>query len=187
MHSFDAPQDVLLPPHLVSRARAYATEVHATLDYADSNQRSRKVRGDHHSGKLGEEAVRLVYASFGVPVEGPDYTIYTGRRKSWEADLTVDGAALHVKTQTSRASLLYGLSWLFQDSSARSDTALKQLEEWVCFVLLDEEKLRARVFPPQQMKSLKFSEPALAHLQGKKRVAYAREQRWFESEWVALP
>jgi hypothetical protein len=184
MHIFEAPQEVLLPRHLVARAQAYAEAVRATVNYADSNQRSPKVGGDHEIGKLGEEAVRLVYSSFSVPVEGPDYTVYEGKRKSWAADLTVDGIALHVKTQSTRAALLYGLSWLFQDSSARSDTALKRLEEWVAFVLVDEDTARATVFPPQQMKNLKFSDPALAHLQGKKKVVYARDQRWFAREWA---
>jgi hypothetical protein len=186
MRRFEEPQDVLLPAHLQLRAQTYAMAVRGTVNYADSNQTTPKVRGDHQSGKLGEEAVRLVYQSFASAVEGPDYEVYTGRRKSWAADLKLDGAALHVKTQTTKAALLYGLSWMFQDSSTRSDSVLKTQDEWVAFVLLDEEGARARVFPPQQMKSLRFSPPMLAHLQGKKAVVYAREQRWFQHEWAAL-
>ena len=87
MRRFEHPQDVLLPAHLRLRAQVYAVAVRGTVDYGDSNQTTPKVRGDHLTGKLGEEAVRLVYQSFGSTVEGPDYQIYTGRRKSWAADL----------------------------------------------------------------------------------------------------
>ncbi len=184
MHTFERPQALLLPAHLTAKGEAYAAAVRGTVDYADSNQTSAKVRTDHLTGKLGEEAVRLAYQSFGVPVDGPDYEIYRGKRKSWAADLKVDGEDLHVKTQTLKAALLYGLSWMFQDSSARSDLVLKQQDDWVAFVLLNEERASATVFPPQQMRALRFSPPMLAHLQGKKRVVYAREQRWFQHDWA---
>ncbi len=186
MYRFEHPQTVLLPAHLRLKAQAYAVAVRGTVNYADSGQVSPKVRFDHLTGKLGEEAVRLVYQSFGINVDGPDYQIYSRTKKSWAADLTVDGAALHVKTQTTRAALLYGLSWMFQDAATRSDATLTQSEDWVTFVLLNEDKLTAHVFPPQQISDLSFSAPMLEHLRGKKQVVYAREQRWFRQEWAAL-
>lgn len=186
MHRFEQPQSVILPNHLRLKAQTYAMSVRSTVNYADSAQTSPKVQGDHLVGKLGEEAVRLVFQSFGLEVAGPDYQVYNARQKSWGHDLSVDGTALHVKTQTVRAALLYGLSWMFQDSSKRSDTALESSDDWVAFVLLDETKLLARVYPVQQMKALRFSQPALEHLRGKKQVVYARDQRWFRHEWATL-
>jgi hypothetical protein len=183
---FTEPQRVVIAEHLRTKAQAYATAVRGTVNYADSAQTGAKVRGDHFNGKLGEEAVRLVAHSFGLEVTGPDYAVYAARGKSWAHDLGVDGTPLHVKTQTVRAALLYGLSWMFQDSSKRSDTALNQLEDWTAFVLLNEAIWQAVVYPPQQMRALTFSAPALAHLRGKKQVVYAREQRWFNPEWAAL-
>ena len=102
MHHFEHPQTVLLPAHLRLKAQAYAVAVRGTVNYADSGQVSQKVRGDHLTGKLGEEAVRLVYQSFGIAVDGPDYQIYGRAKKSWAADLTVGETALHVKTQTTK-------------------------------------------------------------------------------------
>ena len=186
MHRFEHPQTVLLPAHLRLKAQAYAVAVRGTVNYADSGQVSPKVRGDHLTGKLGEEAVRLVYQSFGVAVDGPDYQIHSRAKKSWAADLTVEDTALHVKTQTLKAALLYGLSWMFQDAATRSDATLTQPDDWVAFVLLNEDNLQARVFPPQQISDLRFAEPMLEHLRGKKQVAYAREQHWFRQEWAAL-
>ncbi len=186
MHRFEHPQTLLLPAHLRLKAQAYAVAVRGTVNYADTGQVSQKVRFDHLTGKLGEEAVRLAYQSFGVTVDGPDYQIYSRAKKSWAADLTVDGTALHVKTQTLKAGLLYGLSWMFQDAATRKDATLTQQGDWVAFVLLNEDDLRARVFPPQQISDLQFAPPMLEHLRGKKQVVYAREQRWFRQEWAAL-
>ena len=186
MNHFEHPQTVLLPPHLRLKAQAYAVAVRGTVNYADSSQVSQKVRGDHLTGKLGEEAVRLVYQSFGIAVDGPDYQIHRSSHKSWTADLTIGSVPLHVKTQTVSAALLYGLSWMFQDSSQRSDATLTRPEDWVAFVLLDEENLRARVYPTQQISHLRFSAPLLEHLRDKKQVVYAREQRWFRHEWAAI-
>ncbi|HSG43126.1 MAG TPA: hypothetical protein VLA72_08215 [Anaerolineales bacterium] len=56
---------------------------------------------------------------------GPDNTIYSGKRKSWDADLKINDIEVAVKTQRRLAAMRYGLSWTFQDSPKRRDPILK--------------------------------------------------------------
>jgi hypothetical protein len=102
----------------------------------------------------------------------PDYAIYKSKQKSWEADLFVEGVPLAVKTQSAEAAKKYGLSWTFQAGSVRRDPILGKPEAWVCFVELVTFS-SARVYPPYQIKDLKFREPRLEKLKGSKLVVYA--------------
>jgi len=55
----------------------------ATVNYRDSNQITKqKIRDDHFVSKLGEEAVRFVFEKRNCTIDGPDYMIYSGKRKS---------------------------------------------------------------------------------------------------------
>lgn len=159
----------------IERARDFAEKVVGTVSYADSNQTDReKIRDDHFISKIGEEAVRAVFLRLGCAVSEPDYTIYEGKKKSWEEDLRVDKTPLAVKTQKHSAALRYGLSWTFQSSGVRNDPILGRAENWVCFVECDDTRgFVCSVFPPFQIFELPFKPPKLAHLIGKKQVVYA--------------
>lgn len=161
----------------VERAQNFAEKVIGTVSYADSNQTDRqKIRDDHFVSKIGEEAVRRVFEQLGCAVAGPDYTIYEGKRKSWEEDLLIDKMPLAVKTQKRSAALRYGLSWTFQQSGFRNDPILERREAWVCFVECDDlQGFACSVFPPFQIGELPFKPPRLAHLLGKKQVVYASD------------
>jgi hypothetical protein len=173
MRYFETIQEVRLNAVLLDKAKRFARKVATTTNYHDSRQfSSMKIEHDHFLSKLGEEAVRLVFEKFGKKVTGPDYTIYQKKQKSWEADLFVEGAPLAVKTQSAEAAKKYGLSWTFQAGRERRDPILEKRNAWVCFVGLESNSL-ARVFPPSQMKDLKFQEPKLEKLKGSKLVVYA--------------
>ena len=73
-------------------------------------------------------------------VIGPDYTIYTGKQKSWATDLVINGLDVAVKTQRRSAGRRYGLSWTFQDSPERRDPILDLPEAWVCLVVYEDLK-----------------------------------------------
>jgi len=149
-----------------------------TVNYRDSNQsRKSKIQDDHFISKLGEEAVKAVFEKRGNKVIGPDYKIYDGRKKDWKSDLLVNGIEVAVKTQKKSAANKYGLSWTFQNSEIRKDPILKNPESWVCFVECDDsdEKFSCTVFPPLKIKRLRFKEPKLPHLKGKKKVVYAED------------
>lgn len=175
MPTFRTPQVVHLPAEAVARAQAFADAVTSTVDYRDSNQTERqKIRDDHFVSKLGEEAVRAVFESRHCKIDGPDYAIYTGKRKSWAADLQVNGLEVAVKTQRRSAADRYGLSWTFQDSPERRDPILETPEAWVSFVVFEDTGpgFACIVYPLLKVKKLVFDPPSRAHLVGKKRVVY---------------
>jgi hypothetical protein len=164
----------------IARARQFATAVTPTVGnagqgYEDTKQRNlAKVQLDHFVSKVGEEAVKIVFEQLGKPVQGPDYQIYQGRKKSWESDLYVAGVGLAVKTQTTESARRFGLSWTFQAGDQRRDPILNQPEAWVCFVEFDPKLQQCRVYPPYQIRELLFAEPKLDKFKGNKQVVYAQ-------------
>lgn len=175
MPTFRKPQVIHLPPEAVERARAFARAVTETVNYQDSHQtKKKKIQDDHFVSKLGEEAVRLVFAARDCTVEGPDYSIYTGKQKSWVADLKVNALEVAVKTQRRSAANRYDLSWTFQDSPRRRDPILSMPDAWVCLVVYEDLKpgYECLVYPLRKIKQLIFEEPRLARLVGKKQAVY---------------
>jgi hypothetical protein len=175
MSTFRTPQIVQLPPEAVDRARAFAEAVVETVNYRDSNQTVRKkIHDDHFVSKLGEEAVRLVFEARNCTVGGPDYTIYTGKQKSWAADLRINALEVAVKTQRRSAANRYGLSWTFQDSPERHDPILAMPDAWVCLVVYEDLKpgFECVVYPLRKIKQLIFEAPRLSRLLGKKQAIY---------------
>ncbi len=175
MPTFREPQLVKLPPQAVTRATAFADAVTETVNYRDSNQSVKeKIRDDHFVSKLGEEAVRFVFEQRDCKIEGPDYTIYSGKRKSWDADLKINALDVAVKTQRRSAAQRYGLSWTFQDSPERRDPILDMPEAWVCLVVYEDLKddYECMVYPMRKIKQLIFEAPRLSKLVGKKQAVY---------------
>ena len=175
MPTFKDPQTVSLSAKAVARATAFAEAVTATVNYRDSNQTiQKKIRDDHFVSKLGEEAVRFVFEQRDCSVEGPDYTIYSGTQKSWDADLKINDLEVAVKTQRRSAAKRYGLSWTFQDSPERRDPILDTPEAWVCLVVFEDLKdgHECVVYPLRKIKRLIFEAPRLSKLVGKKQAVY---------------
>ena len=139
MPTFRTPQVIQLSPEVVAHARTFAQAITDTVNYRDSNQASRKkIHDDHFVSKLGEEAVRFVFEARKCVVQGPDYTIYGNRQKSWAADLKINALDVAVKTQRRSSANRYGLSWTFQDSSKRRDPILDMPDAWVCMVVYED-------------------------------------------------
>ena len=173
MSTFRKPQVVHLSLEAVGRARAFAEAVTETVNYGDSNQAyKKKIQDDHFVSKLGEEAVKLVFETRHCMVEGPDYSIYDGKKKSWAADLKVNALDVAVKTQRRSAANRYGLSWTFQDSPRRRDPILSMPEAWVCLVAVEDLKpnFECVVYPLRKIKQLIFEPPRLSHLAGTKKT-----------------
>lgn len=178
MRYFDSPMILMLSEEDFAKAHEFAAAVVSTVNYRDSLQfNAEKIRDDHFVSKLGEEAVRQVFESFALQVQGPDYTIYKGKQKSWDSDLQVNGASLAVKTQRRSAAKRYGLSWTFQKSRFRTDPVLQNPEAWVCFVEFDDIATNPyfTIFPPFQIKNLPFKAPRLTRLLDKKIAVYAED------------
>ncbi len=175
MPTFRTPQTIYVSPEAVARATAFAEAVINTVNYRDSNQTiKKKIRDDHFVSKLGEEAVRLVFESRDCIVEGPDYSIYDSRQKSWAPDLRINSLDVAVKTQRRSAGNRYGLSWTFQDSPRRRDPILDMADAWVCLVVYEDLKLGCEcvVYPLLKIKQLIFEAPRLSKLVGKKQAVY---------------
>jgi len=175
MPTFRAPQIIHLSSEAVDRATAFADAVTATVNYRDSNQTEiQKIRDDHFVSKLGEEAVRFVFEKRDCKIEGPDYTIYSGKQKSWAADMKINTLDVAVKTQRRTAAQRYGLSWTFQDSPERRDPILDMPDAWVCLVVYEDLKpdYECVVYPLRKIKQLIFEAPRLSKLTGKKQAVY---------------
>lgn len=178
MKLFKTPIEIRLTESDMAQAIRFADAVIETVNYSDSNQVNRaKIRDDHFISKLGEVAVRKAFEQYDCQVQGPDYTIYEGKQKSWDDDLYINDIGLAVKTQRCSAAQHYGLSWTFQKSSYRTDPILQKNEAWVCFVAYNDLSATpvCRVFPPFQIKELPFKAPKLAHLANKKVAVYASD------------
>jgi len=175
MPTFKEPQLIHLSSAAVARATAFASAVVSTVNYRDSEQTvKQKIQDDHFVSKLGEEAVSFVFEQRDCKIEGPDYTIYSGKQKSWDADLKINDLEVAVKTQRRSAAKRYGLSWTFQDSPERRDPILDMPEAWVCLVVFEDLKdgYECMVYPLRKIKQLIFEAPRLSRLVGKKQAVY---------------
>jgi hypothetical protein len=175
MATFKEPQTIHLPHAAVERATAFASAVVSTVNYRDSDQTvKQKIRDDHFVSKLGEEAVRFIFEQRDCIIKGPDYTVYSGKQKSWNADLKINDLDVAVKTQRRSAAKRYGLSWTFQDSPERRDPILDTPEAWVCLVVFEDLKdsYECLVYPLRKIKQLIFEAPRLSKLIGKKQAVY---------------
>lgn len=94
-----------------------------------------KMREDIIVGKLGEVAAYKYLKQRGFNPKRPDFKIYEGRRKSFDADITTEcGKLIHVKSQSYDSMVRYGASWLLQKSDKL--TFEPKLDEYVLMVNL---------------------------------------------------
>ncbi|BAZ18658.1 hypothetical protein NIES4071_105430 (plasmid) [Calothrix sp. NIES-4071] len=175
---FEQPYLFKPTPTVFEKIKIFTDQVIGTVNYKDSKQFNRiKVWKDYFIGKIGEEAVYAAFQRFTDNVTKPDYNIYHGKNKSWDADLKVNEIELSVKAQSKSSADKYGLSWTFQCGKYRRDIILDDLSAWVCFVKCNDtdDYYECVVYPPLQIKEIVFGEPKLARLRGEKKVVYAED------------
>ena len=176
LEGFTSPQIIKISAATTKKAKKFAEAVIGTVYYGDSYQFNKeKIQRDHYVSKLGEEAVASICKKYGCTIEGPDYTIYKGNKKSWDSDLIVDGEDLAVKTQSLKSAKRYGTSWVFQSSQVRKDPVLEEKDTFVCFVVCDLTKKECTVYPVKKISELVFADPKLKYLVGKKKVVYLKD------------
>ena len=74
-----------------------------------------KIINDITTGKLGEIAAYKMMRKRGIKVCYPDFEIYEGRKKSFDADMTTkEGKKFHCKSQSDDSAKRYGVSWILQ-------------------------------------------------------------------------
>ena len=135
-------------------------------EYARRNQVNlEKIKKDIYQGKIAEFMVSIYYAKLGKKVSVPDLEIYGKYRKSFDADLVINGTNVHVKSCA--ANPRWSPSWVFQknDKITQGET-----EDWLCLVVLEEGG--GGWFSVYQAKSLKFKPPRLEYLRDSKTCLY---------------
>ena len=73
-----------------------------------------KIIVDIVTGKLGEIAAARLLRSNEFKNKGPDFQIYEGRKKSFDADLSSGKFNFHCKAQNQESASKYGPSWILQ-------------------------------------------------------------------------
>lgn len=79
----------------------------------NNTSRSRIIQ-DIYTGKCGEIGVYKILKSLGYEVNQPDFEIYEGRKKSFNADMTYGNYNIHCKAQNEESATKYGISWILQ-------------------------------------------------------------------------
>lgn len=82
-------------------------------EYRKRNQFNKnKIIKDIYNGKKAEFLVYNYLVRKGKKLNSPDVNIYDKRNKSYDADLSVDGINIHVKSHLKNEN--YPVSWVFQ-------------------------------------------------------------------------
>ena len=92
----------------------------ASIDSSFNHWKARGVKDkekamiDIFTGKMGELGVYQLLCKKGYFATKPDFEIYLGRRKSFDADITSGELKFHCKAQNIESMLKYGESWILQ-------------------------------------------------------------------------
>ena len=93
---------------------------HEQIDTSLSHYRKRKqgnrekIIHDITTGKLGEIAAHRLFRRNSIFAKEPDFEIYEGRKKSFDADISWKGFKFHCKAQCEDSANKYGVSWILQ-------------------------------------------------------------------------
>ncbi len=101
----------------IEKCEAFAeASVDSSLEhYKKRRQGNRdKIIQDIICGKSGEIAAYKMMASKGLSCTKPDFEIYSGRKKSFDSDLSSGKFKLHLKSQTQESADKYGQSYILQ-------------------------------------------------------------------------
>lgn len=128
------------------------------------------------TGKIGEFAVMFHFLDQGRDINSPDMEIYT-YKKSFDADLTLDGVGLHVKSQSKDSYDRLGKkTWTFQygglGSGHKDPLTYKKSMENVVFVYIDG--MNTEIYGPYSWDIIKplLKDPVIERLKGIKKCIY---------------
>jgi len=132
-------------------------------------------------GKMGELMAVDWLRVQGYNCSDPDFTIYTGRKKSWDSDMHIvssDGKfKVACKAQDEVSAKRYGRSWIFQKGGngyGHTDPVIQSGESLSIFVSLNLEAECAEVMGPFRMRDMRplFKEPRLKSMRYSKVALY---------------
>ena len=132
------------------------------------------------TGKIAEWAVTLLFTDKPCTISDPDMQIYTKYKKSFDADLTIDGYDLHVKSQSVESANRFGTSWMFQYNgrgSGHRDPLLNYDNGLVAFCVVDFNKKAVHIKGICEFALIrnKLREPVKKSLKHTKRCIYLED------------
>ena len=106
-------QTIEIPQKWIKECRKFAE---ASVDSSKSTWRVNRDRAinDIFVGKMGEVGAFIHFCEVGQMPTPPDFTVYTARNKSFDADLFMGNYNIHCKTQSADSQERYGTSWILQ-------------------------------------------------------------------------
>lgn len=132
-------------------------------------------------GKMGELIACDWLRDKGYTCTDPDFTIYSGRKKSWESDMFIVSShgkfKVACKSQDEVSARRYGRSWIFQKGGhgyGHTDPVIQSGESLSVFVSLNLERETAEVMGPFRMCDMRplFREPRLKSMKFSKVALY---------------
>ena len=132
-------------------------------------------------GKMGELIACDWLREQGYTCTDPDFTIYSGRKKSWESDMFIVSShgkfKVACKSQDEVSARRYGRSWIFQKGGqgyGHTDPVIQSGESLSVFVSLNLERQTAEVMGPFRMCDMRplFREPRLKSMKFSKVALY---------------
>ena len=132
-------------------------------------------------GKMGELIACDWLREKGYNCTDPDFTIYSGRKKSWESDMHILSShgkfKVACKSQDEVSARKYGRSWIFQKGGqgyGHTDPVIQSGESLSVFVSLNLEDESAEVMGPFRMCDMRplFKEPRLKSMKYSKVALY---------------
>lgn len=132
-------------------------------------------------GKMGELIACDWLREKGYNCSDPDFTIYSGRKKSWESDMHILSShgkfKVACKAQDEVSARKYGRSWIFQKGGhgyGHTDPVIQSGESLSVFVSVNLEAESAEVMGPFRMCDMRplFKEPRLKSMRYSKVALY---------------
>lgn len=132
------------------------------------------------TGKIGEFAAMFYLLDQGLECNSPDMKVYSGSKKSFDADLMLNNRPLHVKSQSKQTSDYFGcVSWTFQKGgkgAGHTDPLTKRsINDLVIFCHVDGQHVA--IHGPFEWKDVKnlLKDPLLDRLKGIKQCIYLED------------
>lgn len=172
-----------VPEYLRKLCRDFAADSEPSSASTWNSSRAKRLN-DIYVGKVGECAAFLHLEALGHDVLPPDFAVYIGSQKSFDADLTCDDYRIHCKTQSAASMAKYGISWILQYDERRRDPLFSRRDRNDIFVGMTATddgvvEIQAICRVMDLFSGGAVLEPAIEWLRATKRAIYFREIQKF--------
>ena len=163
-----------IPKPWITQCRKFAE---ASVDSSQSTWRVNREKAitDIFTGKMGEVGAFIHLCELGQLPTPPDFTVYTARNKSFDADLFMGNYRVHCKTQSAESMEKYGVSWILQYGK-RCDPLFKRRDSDDLFMGMALDGNEVTIFLRTLVNDLFECEaigmPAIKWLEATKRAVY---------------